>query len=212
LSRSTRRRCAPSKSSRNARSCVRLQRNPPEVVNLRLRGRHKSSRSHVACSTVPPINWLLATLWLSVWQVWQVLSRPRKPLQTLSEKLSVWCIRDGVGCLHWTFGRSWPLPCIAAVMYLYQLYQSNMGQTAIGMFPLFVGAVSVEGTLPACGSDPTAGHPHSNVAPNFHVNLELHLAESKLSAQRYFVCWQGRSWLPASRSCGRCMRTSVWRR
>ncbi len=33
-----------------------------------------------------------------------------------------------------------------AVMYLYQIYQNNMAPTVLGLFPMFVGAVSVEGT------------------------------------------------------------------
>ena len=41
-------------------------------------------------------------------------------------------------------------------MYLYQIYQSHMAQTAVSLFPLFVGAVSVEGVLLACMSDLTA--------------------------------------------------------
>ena len=30
-------------------------------------------------------------------------------------------------------------------MYLYQIYQNNMAPTVLGLFPMFVGAVSVEG-------------------------------------------------------------------
>ena len=36
----------------------------------------------------------------------------------------------------------------AAVMYLYQIYQNNMAPTVLGLFPMFVGAVSVEGIGP----------------------------------------------------------------
>ena len=66
------------------------------------------------------------------------------------------------------FNPSWHLPCFGAVMYLHQLYQSNMGQTAMNMFPLFVSAVSVEGALPARGFDPTAYLPRNPAKTRIH--------------------------------------------
>ncbi len=58
------------------------------------------------------------------------------------------CLCNSTTSLRCVGKRSASASCMSrcAVMYLYQIYQNNMAPTVLGLFPMFVGAVSVEGT------------------------------------------------------------------
>ena len=95
---------------------------------------------------------------LPVWAVHDVRSRSLacSVLQSAASVLS--SINENAHTLH-------PR---CAVMYLYQIYQNNMAPTVLGLFPMFVGAVSVDGAPIALArtnaSTIACDMPHENAA------------------------------------------------